>query len=70
MTSEIARTGKGIPLIRSSDVVLILDTPKGRGVFASAFIPSGTLIETCPVLVLDQQQNVDHIEKTELFHYT
>ena len=70
MSTIATDTEKGISLTRSPDVVLILDTPKGRGVFASVPIPSGTLIETCPVLVLDQQQNVDHIEKTELFHYT
>ena len=61
---------KSISLTRSSSLVLVLDTPKGRGIFASTAIPGGTIIETCPVLVLDRQQNIDHIEKTELFHYT
>jgi uncharacterized protein len=42
----------------------------GRGVFASAPIPSGTIIDTCPVLVLDPQENEHHIEKTGLYHYS
>ncbi|GAB7342173.1 hypothetical protein MBLNU457_g0429t2 [Dothideomycetes sp. NU457] len=56
---------KGMPLTRSSSLVLVLDTPKGRGIFASTAIPGGTIIETCPVLVLDRQENIDHIEKTD-----
>ncbi|KAF2150615.1 hypothetical protein K461DRAFT_179107 [Myriangium duriaei CBS 260.36] len=60
----------GLLLTRCKDIVLVLDTPKGRGVFASAFIPAGTVIDTCPVLVLDEQENKIHIEKTELYHYT
>ncbi|KAI4727014.1 hypothetical protein E4T49_05276 [Aureobasidium sp. EXF-10728] len=42
----------------------------GRGVFAAARIPAHTVLETCPVLVLDPTENAQHIEKTELFHYT
>ncbi|KAI4735362.1 hypothetical protein E4T50_14115, partial [Aureobasidium sp. EXF-12298] len=40
------------------------------GVFAAARIPAYTVLETCPVLVLDPTENKEHIEKTELFHYT
>lgn len=42
----------------------------GRGVFAAARIPAHTIVETCPVLVLDPTENKNHVEKTELFHYT
>ncbi|KAH0339323.1 protein methyltransferase, partial [Aureobasidium melanogenum] len=59
-----------VPLTRHSDIKLVLDTPKGRGVFAAARIPAHTVLETCPVLVLDPTENKEHIEKTELFHYT
>ena len=48
----------------------ILTWLKGRGVFAGRSIPSGTIIDTCPVLVLDRKENKEHIEKTTLYHYT
>ncbi|KAI5194279.1 hypothetical protein E4T39_08691, partial [Aureobasidium subglaciale] len=41
-----------------------------RGVFAAARIPAHSILETCPVLVLDPTENKLHIEKTNLFHYT
>ncbi|PNS19439.1 hypothetical protein CAC42_7283 [Sphaceloma murrayae] len=57
-------------LTRSPHIGLVLNTPKGRGIFATAPLAAGTIIETCPVLVLDPTENTDYIEKTELFHYT
>lgn len=42
----------------------------GRGVFAGRDVPSGSIIETCPVLILDPVENVEQIEKTSLYHYT
>ncbi len=42
----------------------------GRGVFASKDIPASTILEVSPVLVLDKNENEDHISKTELYHYT
>ncbi|KAH9810044.1 SET domain-containing protein 4 [Teratosphaeria destructans] len=42
----------------------------GRGVFAGAPMPSGTIIDGCPVLILDPKENTNHIEKTSLYHYT
>lgn len=47
-----------------------MDTPKGRGVFAAKDIPGRTVIEVCPVIVLDPIENEQHIKKTMLFHYT
>ncbi|KAG8624606.1 hypothetical protein KVT40_007673 [Elsinoe batatas] len=61
---------KGHRLTRCPNIELILDTPKGRGVFATTFIPKGTILETCPVLVLDVDENKEHVAKTELYHYT
>ncbi|CAD0094787.1 unnamed protein product, partial [Aureobasidium vineae] len=61
---------EAVPLTRHCDIKLVLDTPKGRGVFAAARIPAHTVLETCPVLVLEPTENKDHIEKTELYHYT
>ncbi|KAF1344099.1 hypothetical protein BDV97DRAFT_380020 [Delphinella strobiligena] len=59
-----------LPLARHPELILVSDTPKGRGVFARSFIPSQTILETCPVLVLDPLENKEHIEKTFLYHYT
>jgi hypothetical protein len=42
----------------------------GRGVFAERDIESGSVIETCPVLVLDPVADINYIEKTSLYHYT
>ncbi|KAH8685602.1 hypothetical protein BGZ60DRAFT_466328 [Tricladium varicosporioides] len=64
-----APTG-GIPLKRAEDLVLVLETPKGRGVFANRDIPGRTILEVCPVLVLDPVENEEHVAKTELYHYT
>ncbi|EDO01449.1 hypothetical protein SS1G_03924 [Sclerotinia sclerotiorum 1980 UF-70] len=64
------QTTQGIPLSRSSSLTLILDTPKGRGIFASKLIPAHTILEVCPVLVLEPTENETHIRKTELYHYT
>ncbi|CAG8955621.1 hypothetical protein HYFRA_00009575 [Hymenoscyphus fraxineus] len=60
----------GIPLHRAEGLLLVLETPKGRGVFASRDIPGRTIIEVCPVLVLDPIENEKHVKQTELYHYT
>ncbi|TVY50044.1 SET domain-containing protein [Lachnellula occidentalis] len=67
---EAATMEKGIPLKREEGLVLIMDTPKGRGVFAGKHIPARTVIEVSPVLVLDPVENKEHIEKTDLYNYT
>ncbi|KAF2100643.1 SET domain-containing protein [Rhizodiscina lignyota] len=59
-----------ITLIRCPNITLIPETPKGRGIFATARIPAGTVIDVCPVLVLGVEENREHIEKTSLYHYT
>ena len=61
---------KPIKLQRASGLTLISNTPKGRGVFASHFIPAKTVIEVCPVLILDPADAGNHISKTMLDHYT
>ncbi|KAK3113982.1 hypothetical protein LTR53_008156 [Teratosphaeriaceae sp. CCFEE 6253] len=62
--------GEEIILQRFAPLHLVSTTAKGRGVFAGRAISSGTIIDTCPVLVLDARENGEHIEKTSLFHYT
>ncbi|KAF2272714.1 protein methyltransferase [Westerdykella ornata] len=57
-------------LHRCPNLVIKSDTPKGRGVFASAPIPAKTIIDVCPVLVLGLEENKEHIEKSSLYHYT
>jgi uncharacterized protein len=42
----------------------------GRGVFAGKDIPARTVLEVCPVLVLDPVENKEHIERTDLYNYT
>jgi SET domain-containing protein len=51
-------------------LTLVANTPKGRGVFASERIPARTVIEVCPVLILDPKDAGNHISKTMLDHYT
>ena len=59
-----------VKLQRASGLTLIANTPKGRGVFASERIPARTVIEVCPVLILDPKDAGNHISKTMLDHYT
>ncbi|KAF2862767.1 SET domain-containing protein [Piedraia hortae CBS 480.64] len=56
-------------LQRSSNIHLVSDTPKGRAIYANEPIPSGTIIDTCPVLVLPSSEE-EFIRKTQLWHYT
>ncbi len=41
---------------------------RGRGVYTTAPIDAGTIIEVAPVIVLDAQQR-SHVEKTLLYDY-
>lgn len=59
-----------IPLHRCPGLHIRQHTPKGRGVFTSAPIPAGTIIDTSSVLILDPAENIAHVEKTSLYHYT
>ncbi|KAF2441627.1 SET domain-containing protein [Karstenula rhodostoma CBS 690.94] len=59
-----------IPLERCADLVILTDTPKGRGIFATKLIPAKTVLDTCPVLILGIEENKNHIEHTSLYHYT
>ncbi|KAF1976093.1 protein methyltransferase [Bimuria novae-zelandiae CBS 107.79] len=59
-----------IPLQRCLHLEIVTDTPKGRGVFAMRDIPAKTIIDTCPVLVLGIEENLHHVAKTSLYHYT
>ena len=57
-------------LERFTPLHLKADTAKGRAVFAGRNIPSGTIIDTCAVLVLGLEECRDHIRNTSLYHYT
>ncbi|KIV90728.1 hypothetical protein PV10_05354 [Exophiala mesophila] len=57
-------------LTRSPDLVLVMNTPKGRGVFATRDIPSRTVIEVSPVLVFTEDEVENHTQHTVLQHYT
>lgn len=41
---------------------------KGRGVFTDEFIPAGTLIEICPMIVLPAKDR-KYIDETKIFNY-
>lgn len=41
----------------------------GRGVFAAALLPEGTLIEQCPVIPLQDPKDRDRLRKTGLVNY-
>ncbi|ORY03938.1 hypothetical protein BCR34DRAFT_573085 [Clohesyomyces aquaticus] len=66
----LASDQQPIPLQRCPGLVVVSDTPKGRGIFATKDIPAKTIIDVCPVLVLGLDENVKHIEHTSLYHYT
>ncbi|KAF2229984.1 SET domain-containing protein [Viridothelium virens] len=55
---------------RHAGLILKSDTPKGRGVFTTAPITAGTVIETCPVLLISEKEVQAHTKHTELNHYT
>lgn len=61
---------QNIKLERFPHLNLAYSIAKGRGVFAGKYIPSGTTVDTCPVLLLDPVENSKHIEQTSLYHYT
>ncbi|KAF8474928.1 hypothetical protein BDZ91DRAFT_674929 [Kalaharituber pfeilii] len=59
-----------VPLPRSDSLYLVLDTPKGRGVYASCPISAGTVIDTAPVIVLTREDWEQHVQFTALAHYS
>lgn len=61
---------EGIALKRADGLMLVMNTPKGRGVFASRDIPARTVLEVSPVLVLDPVENEEHVRHTDLYNYT
>jgi SET domain-containing protein len=46
----------------------IKNTNNGRGVFCDDFIPKGTIIEICPVIVCPESDR-QYIDKTFLYNY-
>lgn len=58
------------PLPRPDGLYIQSSTPKGRGIFTSKLIPSGTTIEISSTLILSPRENTTHIEHTVLYHYT
>ncbi|PMD27205.1 protein methyltransferase [Hyaloscypha hepaticicola] len=72
-TKAAANVSKKVEIItlkRAEGLLLVIDTPKGRGVFAGRDIPGRTVLEVSPVLVLDPTENEEHIKKTDLYNYT
>ncbi|SCZ98046.1 BZ3500_MvSof-1268-A1-R1_Chr3-3g06540 [Microbotryum saponariae] len=58
------------PHLHSSPISILSTPSAGRGVFASAPIPSGTLIEIAPVLVLSDEEYYSHrVDATKLKGY-
>lgn len=76
-------TSKSQPLIREEDedappvhldrshgLLLVANTPKGRCVKASRRIPAHSVIDICPVLVLDPIEVQNHFQHTFMNNYT
>src|SRR5271154_1193355 len=61
MQHAVSPTNSRLALERVTGLTLIDNTPKGRGVFASQPIPARTVIEVCPVLILDPAEVKEHI---------
>ncbi|KAK8185876.1 hypothetical protein BC567DRAFT_205233 [Phyllosticta citribraziliensis] len=57
-----------VPLHRSTDLMLVLNTPKGRGVFAARDLPAYTILDVCPVLPLAPGEEA-YTQHTSLHYY-
>lgn len=68
--TEDNKTPQPVPLNRFPHLHLKQTPTKGRGVFASQKIETGTILDVSPVLILDPVENTTHIERTSLYHYT
>ncbi|KAJ9612063.1 hypothetical protein H2200_003658 [Cladophialophora chaetospira] len=58
------------PLLRTAGLVVVMNTPKGRGVFATKEISRGTIVEISPVLIFTEDEVEKHTRHTTLQHYT
>ena len=55
---------------RASDYIEVKRIPgKGRGVFARRCIPSGTIFEQVPVIVIPEQEVLETVEHSVLADY-
>ncbi|KXT02688.1 hypothetical protein AC578_1159 [Pseudocercospora eumusae] len=70
MARDADPSNNALLLQRFPHLHLVSNTAKGRGVFASAPIPAGTIIDISPVLILGIEENLNYIEHTSLYHYT
>ncbi|KAI9785751.1 MAG: hypothetical protein M1839_008768 [Geoglossum umbratile] len=70
MGSLAVSIAHAIPLQRVPGLALVLDTPKGRGVFATRDIPVKTVIDVCPVIVFGVDENESFVRHTQLLQYT
>ncbi|KAK8197674.1 hypothetical protein HDK77DRAFT_24410 [Phyllosticta capitalensis] len=57
-----------VPLHRTTDLVLALNTPKGRGVVAARDLPAYTVLDVCPVLPLAPGEE-NYLQHTSLHYY-
>ncbi len=53
----------------SSFLYIAISPKKGRGVFTSSYIRAGEVIEVCPVLLFNNEDDAHHIEVTPLANY-
>ncbi|KAL7269538.1 hypothetical protein RUND412_007796 [Rhizina undulata] len=59
-----------VPLQRVASLKLVIDTPKGRGVFATKKLEAGSVIDTAPIILLSQDEFEEHIKHSQLIHYS
>ena len=59
-----------IELRRCPDIIMLRDTPKGRGIFATARIPARTVIDVSPVLVFEPHEYENFVGKSRVWFYS
>ncbi|KAK5945030.1 hypothetical protein PMZ80_002233 [Knufia obscura] len=67
---NLKQNSDSIALQRATGLLLVSNTPKGRGVFASQYISKGTILEVSPVLIFSPEEVEKHTAQTVLQHYT
>lgn len=57
-------------LTRHPNIVMLRNTPKGRAVFATAFIPARTLLDITPVLVFEPEEYERYVGRSKVWFYS
>ena len=66
----LATRSDAVPLIRCPNIIMLQNTPKGRGIFATSNIVARTVIDVSPVLVFDPEEYEKHVGKSKIWFYS